>query len=174
MGKMTDVLPLPALDQSNLAHLREIYGRCARSDIYSDERYAQNRNVFIDDDDDFAWIIDHVVKRYGINPSDVSNSYSAQRCRGINFNVVSAQDWIKPHVDYNPTKLNLLLSDDRSCAIVFTDSGERWDYRTPALLNVAHRHYVDNMQALVTPRIMLQVFITKPFDHYRQHVDQFE
>lgn len=163
---MNCVFPIASPSSDELKQLRDIYDRCDRSDLYEDDRYARNTNVFIDSTQDFTWIVDRLLRRYDIDYDDIENFYKDQRCNGINFNVLTNADWVKEHRDYNPTKLNILVSDERCSEIVFPDFGERWAYETPAILKVGMRHRVDNLHLLTKPRIMLQVFLRKPFMEY--------
>jgi hypothetical protein len=160
------VRPLPRLSDVTLQNLRDIYHRCDRYDVYEDARYAKNKNVFIDDDYDFKWIIENILWPIGIQEDEVENLFNEQRCRGINFNIITSGDWVNTHRDYNPTKLNILLTDERSCDIVFVDTNESWDYQTPAILDVSQRHLVSNITQLSKPRIMLQVFLRHEFKYY--------
>lgn len=162
---MRFIFPLPSIDESKMRKLHAVYGGTTRDDVYDNVRIARNRNVFIDNNDDFDWIMDNIVIAYGLDRSDIGNLYTKQNCRGINFNVITASDWVREHSDVNPSKINILLTKQHGSNIRFVETSEEWDYRTPALLDVSQRHLVTNVERLDQPRVMMQIFITKPFGH---------
>lgn len=165
---MRNIIPLPPLPTDHLSYLRATYARCQRSDMYEDLEVARNRNVFIDDDRDFDWIIDHVLLPVGIPRDHVGNMYQEQHCRGINFNVIDSLGFVHAHIDINPTKLNILITSEMGSNIKFIDTGEEWDYHSPAILDVSQWHTVTNISQLSMPRVMLQIFLLHPFETYRQ------
>ena len=169
---MICVLPLSPLDKAAIDQLHSIYTRCQRADLYEDPKYARNLNVFIDDEGDFSWIVENVLQKYGIDAEDLDNFYKEQRCNGINFNVLTSNDWVHDHKDYNPAKLNILVTPDTACNIFFVDDHESWYYHTPAILDVSKKHRVENLWKLTEPRVMLQAFLNKPFSHYRRMIEQ--
>ena len=82
-------------------------------------------------------------------------------------------DFLKPHRDYNPTKLNILISGKTMYRIHYLgeDQSESYDWEYPALCDVSKKHYVDDMAHGAPERVMLQVFIKKSFDYYKNIIN---
>ena len=167
---MINIIPLQALSSEYLDKLRNIYANCVRTDRYENILVARNTNVFIDDESDYQWILKHILLPIGILQDDIENLYKQQNCAGINFNVLTSVDWVNQHSDINPCKLNILISSEKISNIRFISDNEEWNYETPAILDVSKNHLVTNLDQLTEPRIVLQVFLTKPFEYYRDHV----
>ncbi len=148
--------------------LNEIYRLSNRRSNYSQSEIAQNVNLHIDDPGHFERIVDWVLKPLKIDPREVKNMYPHQVCTGMNFNILSPGDWIKPHVDYNKTKLNILLKGNPEHCIHFINENETWDYLSPAILDVSKLHTVQKIETLKVPRVMLQIFLSEDFSHYRK------
>lgn len=173
---MECILPLPPVSEDNLRMLRRIYTQCQRSILFHRPVYgAKNTNYFIDDNDLFDQIVEHIVRPLAINLDEIENLWNSQdpeyNCKGINFNVLEQSDYLKPHIDYNPTKLNILISGPTSNYIKFVNEGDTWDWTTPAIIDVSKLHYVTDDSAITEPRVMMQIFLTKKFEYYRNNIN---
>jgi len=175
---MKHVFPLPAISEKNMNRLREIFYSTAQS-LQFKSNTIKITNHFIDSDNDFNFIIDNIVKPTGININEVQDTWGEVDSnyvnkRGINFNVCRVGDFIGPHKDKNPTKLNIMISENISTSIKFTDESdnESYDWKTPALVDVSRSHYVDPLEEGTPPRITLQIFLTKSFDYYKETINK--
>jgi hypothetical protein len=173
---MECILPLPAINSKNMLMLNSIFNSCTRSLVFHKVKYgAKNTNYFIDNRDDFNSVLDCIIKPLGIDPDDIVNLWNnvdlEYKCSGINFNVLTADDYLKPHIDYNPTKLNILISGKTKNHVHFVNEGETWDWSTPAVIDVSKLHYVSNNAIELVPRVTMQIFLTKSFDYYRNNIN---
>jgi hypothetical protein len=173
---MKCILPLPPVKESNLIMLREIFTECNRSILFHKPVYgAKNTNYFIDDTTLFAKVIEKIIKPLEIDLNEVQNLWNNEdpnyMCNGINFNVLENGDYLKPHIDYNPTKLNILISGQTDNYIKFVNENESWGWETPALIDISKLHYVSNEKSITTPRVMMQIFLTKSFDYYKSSMN---
>jgi hypothetical protein len=173
---MKCILPLPPVKETNLIMLREIFAECKRSLLFHKPIYgAKNTNYFIDDTTLFAKIIEKIIKPLKINLNEIENLWNNEnteyKCNGINFNVLTSGDYLKPHIDYNPTKLNILISGYTDNHIKFVNENESWDWMSPALIDISKLHYVSNDTPITEPRIMMQIFLTKNFDYYKNNMN---
>jgi hypothetical protein len=173
---MKCILPLPPVRESNLIMLREIFTECNRSILFHKPVYgAKNTNYFIDDTTLFAKVIEKIIKPLEINLDEVQNLWNNAdlnyKCNGINFNVLENGDYLKPHIDYNPTKLNILISGTTDNHIRFVNENESWGWETPALIDISKLHYVSNDVPITKLRVMMQIFLTKSFDHYKNSMN---
>jgi hypothetical protein len=155
--------------------LKHIYSESFRSVVFHKETYgAKVTNLFIDDTTYFENIIEHIVQPLGIDRQDVCNLWAGvdpeYKCNGINFNIITKTDFLRPHRDYNPTKLNILISGPTINGVHFTDNGESWFWETPAIIDVSKEHYLTNIPE-EPPRITLQIFLTKPIEYYRSSIN---
>jgi hypothetical protein len=168
------ILALKPLPEHVKEELKNIFNRCSRTEIYEDKKYARVKSYFITDQNDFNYVIKNVVEYYNLIESDVGNTWdynanaktSANLDFGINFNVMKNGDWLYPHIDSNPSKIMILLSDNKSFPIHYPDLGITCDYTVPYLLDVTHRHEVLNLDQLATERILMQVFLNKKWSYY--------
>lgn len=169
---MECIQPLPAISEDNLTILRSIYTECQRSILFHRPKYgAKNTNYFIDDKSLFQTIIEKIIKPLEISDNEIENLWNNAdpdyKCSGINFNVLQHGDYLKPHIDYNPTKLNILISGKTDNYIKFVNEDETWDWKTPALIDISKLHYVSNDIPITQPRVMMQIFLTKSFEYYK-------
>ena len=174
---MKYIIPLAPVSDKTMSMIRNIYAAGLRKRLFRYKDGIQITNHFIDDINDVNLIMENVVKPAGINLEHVANFWNEMdneyKCHGINFNVMRGGDYLKPHIDYNPTKLNILISGKTNYSIHYVDEDEsesyNWDY--PALCDVSKKHYVDDMAPDAPERVMLQVFITKSFDYYKDIIN---
>jgi hypothetical protein len=138
-----------------------IYSRCTRSEDYYNPQVAKTTNVFVDDRDDQAYIKTKVIDPLGIPLDYLRNEYDDSL--GFNFNVVKPEGFVLPHRDVNGCKLNILLNDSTKAPFLFCDTGEKYYYEYPVLLDVSQLHTVDNCDSIVEERVTLQLFFTKPY-----------
>ena len=174
---MKYIVPLPSVSDKTMSMIRNIYNSGLRRRIFRYQDGIKITNHFIDNTNDFDLIMENVVKPVGINPDDVGNLWNEMdneyQCNGINFNVMCGGDFLKPHRDYNPTKLNILISGKTMYRIHYLgeDQSESYDWEYPALCDVSKKHYVDDMAHGAPERVMLQVFIKKSFDYYKNIIN---
>jgi hypothetical protein len=174
---MKYIVPFSPVSDKTMGLIKQVYESCIRKKVFIEPNRIQITNYFIDDINDFNLLIEHVVKPTGVNPDDVGNMWNdvdpKYNCKGINFNVMRGGDFLKPHCDGNPTKLNILVSGKTKYCIKFVgeDDSESYNWDTPALVDVSKKHYVDDIEASASDRIMLQIFIKKSFDYYKNIIN---
>jgi hypothetical protein len=175
---MKYVFPLPAISNNTLIRLREIFQATTRTHQFEYENKIKITNHFIDNEDDFKFIIDNIIIPTGISIEEVQDTWGENDInyinnRGINFNVCKVGDFIGPHKDKNPTKLNIMISEKLSTSINFAGESkeESYNWETPALVDVSKVHYVDPLPEGSLPRVTLQIFLTNSFDYYKKIVN---
>jgi hypothetical protein len=176
---MKYIIPLPALAPTTLVSLRKIFQSTTQIKNFHMPDRIKITNHFIDNHDDFKFIVENIIKPVGIDPNDIKDTWSEidpeyNNKYGINFNVCAAGDFIGPHCDKTPAKLNILISEKVTTSIKFTgyENSETWDWRTPALIDVSKKHFVDPLPLNATcPRITMQIFINKSFDYYKDIIN---
>lgn len=176
---MKYVFPLPAISEKNIIRLREIFYSTTRFHEFEYPNTIKITNHFIDNEDDFNFIINNIIIPAGISIEDVQDTWGEVdpdyiNKRGINFNVCKVGDFIGPHKDKNPTKLNIMISKNISTSIKFTGESddESYNWKTPALVDVSRMHYVDPLEEGTAPRITLQIFLTKSFEYYKETINK--
>ena len=175
---MKYVFPLPSISKHNMARLREIFNSTSRTLQFKYENRIQITNHFIDDDNDFKFIIDNIIIPTGIPIADVQDIWGENdpnyiNNRGINFNVCKVGDFIGPHKDKNPTKLNIMISEKLSTSINFLGETEEesYNWETPALVDVSKSHYVNPLPEGSEPRVTLQIFLINSFEYYKKIIN---
>lgn len=174
---MKYILPLPSISDENRLMLRNIYDSCSRTNVYTDANRIKITTHFIDNTIDYNKIIEKIVIPVGLDPIDINNMWNSKdptyNCSGINFNVLQGDDFLNIHKDYNPTKLNILISGCTANMIRYVEdeANECYDWSTPALIDVRPLHYVDNIETNVVPRVMMQIFLTNPFEYYKNKIN---
>lgn len=150
--------------------LWSIYNRCTQRIEYYNERVARTTNIFVSDDRDVLRIND-LLESIGITQDLIENQFDyGFDVTGYNFNVISPGGFVKPHKDTNSTKLNILLNDSTDCPIHF-ESGEKYYYEHPVLLDVSQTHSVDNCESITEDRVTFQVFFKLPFKECERILD---
>jgi hypothetical protein len=150
--------------------LWEIYSRCSRSKDYYNVRVASTTNVFIDDSNDQEYIRNEIIKPLGIPEDYLLNEYD--NSLGFNFNVVKPTGFVLPHRDVNGCKLNILLNESTEAPFLFCETGEKYYYEHPALLDVSQLHTVDNCDSIREDRVTLQLFLTKPYAECERKINE--
>ena len=154
----------------NKSHLWDIYNRCDRQGKYYNFNVASTTNVFIDNYDDIKYIDDNIIKPLGIPHSLLKNFYD--NGPGLNFNVIKPGGFVRPHFSINDTKLNILLNDTTLAPILFIETGEKYYYEHPVLLDVGQLHAVDNCESIVEDRVMLQLFLTASYEKCERIINE--
>lgn len=171
---MKYIFPLPAISSSNLNMLNDIFRLCNRSMSFNKNKFKIT-NYFIDDQTNFDKIIKNIVTPLGIDTSEIYNLWNDidtnYKCKGINFNVLGNNGYINNHVDTNPTKINILLSGKTNNKIYYADTGDTWDWKTPALIDVSKEHCVTNEVYESIPRVTMQIFLINSFEYYKNIIN---
>ena len=86
------------------------------------------------------------------------------------------QEYIKTEI-INPLgipmcKLNILLNDSTEAPFLFCDTGEKYYYEQPVLLDVSQLHTVDNCSSITEERVTLQLFFTKPYAECERKINE--
>lgn len=150
--------------------LWEIYHRCTRSEDYYNPRVASTTNVFIDNPKDRQYIEQNIINPLGIPADFLRNEYDDSD--GYNFNVVKPGGFVKPHRDVNNTKVNILLNEKTIAPFLFVETGERYYYEHPVLLDVSQLHTVDECCSIREDRVTLQLFLTKTYEECERIIDE--
>lgn len=154
----------------NKSELFGIYSRCTHSEDYYNPRVAKTTNVFIDDWYDQEYIKTEIINPLGIPMDYLRNEYNDSL--GFNFNVVKPEGFVLPHRDVNGCKLNILLNDSTEAPFLFCDTGEKYYYEQPVLLDVSQLHTVDNCSSITEERVTLQLFFTKPYAECERKINE--
>ena len=80
--------------------------------------------------------------------------------------------FVLPHHDVNSTKLNILLNDSTEAPFLFVETGERYYYKHPVLLDVSQLHTVDECCSIREDRVTLQLFLTRPYAECERTIDE--
>lgn len=121
------------------------------------DKLKENLGVRTDDSDRTTWGFNNV-------PDRTPNS--------LNFTRIKSTSHIGTHSDHEAgCKINIPILNMGAANIYFRESGERYFYPTPVLLNCPRLHEVENMHRMekfnIPERTFFQIIFKKPFEYYK-------